>query len=110
MRPLSDLVWLIAGRGGVEAKFGCESERDKFMCEVCAVADEDDLRVPDEEEQAEKLNPLPTPFQPILSQYLDHCIAHYPYQSWCPHCVEGRGREFGHYTHAKEPGVSPTIS
>ena len=91
IRPLSDPVKLISGRGGAVAEVGCEE--DEFMCEVCAVNDdEDELRATDEEEQAQKVNPLPTPFQPTLSQYLDHCITHYPYQSWCPHCVEGRGR------------------
>ena len=80
------------------------------MCDVCAADDEGEIKATDEEEQAETVNPLPTTFQPTLSQYLDHCITHYPYQSWCPHCVEGRGREFGHCTHAKEPGAVPTIS
>ena len=108
IRPLSDPVEVIGGRGGAVAKVGCEE--DEFICEVCGIDDEDELRATDEEEQAQKVNPLPTPFQPTLSQYLDHCITHYPYQSWCPHCVEGRGREFGHSTHAKEPRAAPTIS
>ena len=80
------------------------------MCEVCAVDDEDELRGADEEEQAQKVNPLPIPFQPTLSQYLDRCITDYPYQSWCPHCIGGSRREFGHGAHAREPGAAPTIS
>ena len=92
------------------AQAGCESKPEEFMCDVCAVDDAAELRAADEEEQAETVNPLPTPFQPTLSQHLDHCITHYPYQSWCPHCVEGRGREIGHYTHANEPGAVPTTS
>ena len=57
-----------------------------------------------EEEPAERVHVLPTPFQPTHSQYCDHCVTHFPYQSWCPHCVEGRGREFGHQHRTKEPG------
>ena len=45
------------------------------MCEVCALDDEDELKAVDEEEQAEAVSPLPTPFQPTMRQYLDHCIA-----------------------------------
>ena len=56
------------------------------------------------------MSPLPTPFQPTMSQHPDHRITHYPRQSWCPHCVEGRGREFGHHTHVNELGAAPTIS
>ena len=90
------------------AKVGWEP--DEFICDVCAVDDEDELRATDEEEQAETVKLLPTPFQPTLSQYLDHCITHYPCQSWCPHCVEGRGREFAYCAHVKEPRAAPTIS
>ena len=72
--PFSGLVKVIGGRGGAVAEVGCEE--GEFMCELCAVDDEDELRATDEEEQAQKVNPLPTPFQPTLSQYLDHCITH----------------------------------
>ena len=63
-----------------------------------------------EEEQAEDIAKLPTPNQPTLSGYLDHCVTHYPYRSWCPHCVEGRGREFGHECHKAGPGAVPIVS
>ena len=23
-------------------------------------------------------------------------MTHYPFRAWCKHCLEGRGREFGH--------------
>ena len=49
-----------------------------------------------EEEQAETPLCLPQVYQPTHSEYLDHCVTHYPYRAWCKHCVEGRGREFGH--------------
>ena len=69
IRPLSDHAKATGCGGGAVAKVGCE--QDEFMCEVCAVDDEDELRAADEEEQAKKANPLPTPFQPTLSQYLN---------------------------------------
>ena len=53
---------------------------------------------------------MPNVYQTAQKEYADHCVTHYPYQSWCPHCVEGRGREVGHHMHAKEPGAAPTIS
>ena len=27
---------------------------------------------------------------------MDHCVTHYPFRDWSKHCLEGRGREFGH--------------
>ena len=70
----------------------------------------EELKASEEGEEAVKVTPLPTPFQPTLSQFTDHCVTHFPYQSWCPHCVEGRGREFGHRTTEKESSGTPTIS
>ena len=57
---------------------------NRSQCDVCAVDDEEEPKAADEEEQAETVNLLPTPFQPALSLYLNYCITHYPYQSWCP--------------------------
>ena len=91
-----------------------EDEGDESLCRPCIFGMEDgtgeELRASEEEEQAVKVVPLTSPFQPTLSQYLDHCVTHYPYQSWCPHCVEGKGREFGHTTRAKEQSDVPTVS
>jgi hypothetical protein len=49
-----------------------------------------------EEEEAELVQRLPTPDAPTLSEILDHRATHVPFRAWCPDCVEGRGREFGH--------------
>ena len=59
------------------------------------------------EEEAEAVRPLPSPVAPTRSDFLDHCVTHCPYRSWCRHCVEGRGREFGHGTHKHEARGAP---
>ena len=69
---------MIGGRGGIEAQVGFELEPEEFMCDVCAVDDEEELKAVDEEEQAESVSPSTTSFQPALSQYLNHCITYYP--------------------------------
>lgn len=70
------------------------------------------LEAIDEEEDAVCGPCLPTPYQPTRSEYLDHCVTHYPFRAWCRHCLEGRGREFGHDCHSgtKEPGAAPVVS
>ena len=45
----------------------------------------------DEEEQVEVPASLPNVYQPTLSEYLDHCVTHYPFTAWCRHCLERRG-------------------
>ena len=88
----------------------CGTFVDKCPC--CPVARDDahdgealvaPAEVPDvdemiavEEEQAEMPLVLPSVYQPTRSEYLDHCVTHYPFRAWCKHCLEGRGREFGH--------------
>ena len=85
-------------RGDQNAIFGMEDDSGEV------------LKASDKGEEAVKVTSLPTPFQPTLSQFTDHRVTHFPYQSWCPYCVEGRGREFGHRTTEKEWGGTPTIS
>ena len=36
-----------------------------------------------EEEQAEMPLCLPSVYQPTRSEYLDHCVTHYPFRAWC---------------------------
>ena len=66
----------------------------------------------EEEEQADVPATLPNVYQPTRSEYLDHCVTHYPFRAWCRHCLEGRGREFGHSCHSgtKDSRSSPVVS
>ena len=110
---------VVSGLGADEAEVGDMMDGDEFLCGTCNVDGavfgvEDDvdkeLKASDEGEQAVRIAPLPTPFQPSLSQFTDHCVTHYPYQSWCPYCVEGRGREFGHHRVVRDQSTTPTVS
>ena len=74
---------------------------------------EEEIKALDEqEEEAEMPLCLPSVYQPSQSEYLDHCVTHYPYRAWCRHCLEGRGREFGHEAHrgVKDPRACPVVS
>ena len=44
----------------------------------------------EEEEQAEMPLCLPSVSQPTRSEYLDHCVSHYPFRVWCRHCLGPR--------------------
>ena len=76
-------------------------EDDELRCVPCG-----------DEEQAEAPANLPTMYQPTHSEYLDHCVTHYPFRAWCKHCLEGRGREFGHDASRgdKEARATPVVS
>ena len=63
---------------------------------VMAEVNSDEIEAVDEEEEAEVPLCLPAQYQPSLSEFLVHCVTHYPFRALCPHCLEGRGREFGH--------------
>ena len=54
--------------------------------------DSGEIEASDEEEEAHVPLCLPTQYQPSHSEFLDHCVTHYPFQAWCPHCFQGRGR------------------
>ena len=74
---------------------------DDLLCSPC-----------EDEEQAVVPANLPTVYQPTHSEYLDHCVTHYPFRAWCKHCLEGRGREFGHEAHRgdKDARATPVVS
>ena len=69
----------------VAGECGFDDLPDDMICAPC-----------EEEEQAAVPTSLPSVYQPTRSEYLDHCVTHYPFRAWCKHCLEGRGREFGH--------------
>ena len=66
------------------------------MCPVGEIDEQQDsgeeLQAIDEEEDVTCIPCLPTPYQPTLREFLDHCVTHFPYRAWCRHCLEGRGR------------------
>ena len=71
----------------------------------------DEIEDVDEEEEYECIQCLPSQYQPSRSEFLDHCVTHYPFRAWCPHCLEGRGREFGHGNQStKELSACPVVS
>ena len=48
------------------------------------------------EEEAQPISTLPSPAEQTQSERDDHDLTHFPYRSWCRHCVEGRGIEMEH--------------
>ena len=73
---------------------------------------DDKIEAIDEEEEYECIPCLPAQYQPSRSEFLDHCVTHCPFRAWCPHCLEGRGREFGHSNQDGTKGHSagPVVS
>ena len=117
-------------RRGVEGRRGaklCATFDD--ACPCCPIAQGDaqvggaavapnvdveaeELIATEEQEPAEMPLVLPQVYQPTRSEYLDHCVTHYPFRAWCKHCLEGRGREFGHEhgNGTKDERSTPVVS
>ena len=83
------------GDGGVEVDADAEYARpgdapfevadgEDFICSPCVV-------VQDDEGEASQIHrPLPAPKPPSKEEVRKHNITHWPYRSWCPHCIMGR--------------------
>jgi hypothetical protein len=106
---------------GVEVGYGvqAESTQEKAIlsfedeAQVKVQVENEEIEAVDEEEEGYECIPcLPAQYQPSRSEYLDHCVTHYPFRAWCRHCLEGRGREFGHGNHGgtKEHNACPVVS
>ena len=93
-----------------EVGAGEEFAEDEVICSPCE--GEEQIDAVDEEEQARVPQSLPSVYQPTRSEFLGHCVTHYPFRAWCRHCLEGRGREFGHDSSRgeKDARATPVIS
>ena len=43
-----------------------------------------------------------TPGRPTKREIEEHCVAHWPFRSWCRHCVLGRAQGSPHYSRGSE--------
>ena len=88
IRPYPDhRTPVVSGLGPDEVNVGDTMDGDEFLCGVCnddgavfGVEEcvNEELKASDEGEEAGRIVPLPTPFQPSLSQFMDRCVTHYP--------------------------------
>ena len=63
----------------------------------------------EEQQEARKAKGLPTPQQPTAQERLE--LTHLPYRSWCPVCVQAKGRSDNHpKQHNKTPVIQCDIT
>ena len=55
---------------------------DDLMCQPC-----------DDDEEAEVQLGVRTPAQPSRAEREEHELTHFPYRTWCDHCVRGRAKD-----------------
>ena len=47
-------------------------------------------------EKEQKVQKLTDPRRPTQAEVDDHNRTHLPYRNWCPHCVQGKGKDLDH--------------
>ena len=50
---------------------------------------------------------VPTPYKPSQNEVEEHYLTHFPFRSWCRHCIRGRGKEARHLKQSGENGTVP---
>ena len=50
----------------------------------------------EEGEEAIEVKVLPSPTPPSRQEMLEHNLTHWPFRSWCKHCVAGKAKASGH--------------
>ena len=61
---------------------------------------------PEERQEAKRATGPPTPQQPTEQERREHELTHLPYRSWCPTCVQSKGRQDNH---PKRTSKTPVI-
>ena len=61
---------------------------------------------PEEQQEAKRAKGVPTPQQPTEQERREHELTHLPYRSWCPTCVQSKGRQDNH---PKQTSKTPVI-
>lgn len=64
--------------------------------EESAAYDEELLQEDEHPQMATKAKPLTMPKQPTAQEIQEHNITHLPYRSWCPVCIQSKGRQANH--------------
>ena len=54
------------------------------------VVEDDDLVSAGDNVEAQVPRSVPAPNEPSADQIAKHNLTHYPYRSWCPHCLASR--------------------
>ena len=44
----------------------------------------------------ENVNRVNIPQEPTKKEYEEHMATHWPYRSWCPHCIRGKSSRTAH--------------
>ena len=50
----------------------------------------------EEGEESQKVKTLPSPSPPSRQEMLEHNITHWPFRSWCNHCIAGKAKANKH--------------
>ena len=88
---------------------GCDRTGvEELARQICGVGVSEG-EVIEAEEEHEIVKTQPAPYLPTQSEIDDHEIDHIPYRSWCKACVEGRGREDGHFAVEYKSRSVPTV-
>ena len=66
-----------------------------------------DIMDTDDDVTVQKAVAMPSPIQPSQAQLDAHNLTHWPYRSWCPHCVAARRQNSPH--HRSNSAVTRTI-
>ena len=64
--------------------------------EESAEYDEELLQEDEHPQMATKAKPHSMPKQPTAQEIQEHNITHLPYRSWCPVCIQSKGRQANH--------------
>ena len=74
--------------------------------ENAAYKDEFITDEPEEQQEAKRAKGVPTPQQPTEQERREHELTHLLYRSWCPTCVQSKGRQDNH---PKQTSKTPVI-
>ena len=68
-------------------------DESHLTCRICSVHDERDEQ---ELQEDVRMRPVKSPSAPSRQEVLEHSLTHYPFRSWCPHCIRGRAKATKH--------------
>ena len=62
----------------------------------------------DDDSTVQEVKAMPEPILPSKAAVDAHNLTHWPYRSWCPHCVAGRRKKTAHRStqfHLESPAI-----
>ena len=104
--------WGKGEKGNERKQGGCRNWMEDMLEPHCVACTVNEVHESEDLDENGIMRPklLTSPHTPTKQERMEHDITHFPFRSWCEHCVRGKSKAAGHfYTPDKSENRIPIV-